>query len=185
MTESYRFDPARSRFTVQAFATGLLSVFGHSPRFAVTNFSSEMGFVPGTFADARLRLTARTDSLQLLDQVKPADRQEIEGRMRGEVLETTAYPDASFQSNAITASPLADYQYRLRIAGLLTLHGLTNPEQIEAVLKLATDGVLLAGNFILSQSRYRISPVSALGGTIRLKDEVRLGFDLVGEKVTS
>ncbi len=182
MIESYRFDPARSRFRVQAFATGLLSLFAHSPTFALTQFSGEMHFVPGTFAEAGLRLTVRTDSLRLLDQVKEADRQEIESRMHGEVLETARYPEADFQSSTITASSLADYQYRLRIAGQWTMHGVTHPEQFEAVLKLATDGILLAGQLTLLQSRYGIRPVSALGGTIRLKDEVRLGFDLVGEK---
>ena len=34
----YRIDPGRSRFTVQAFATGLLSAFAHSPTFAVRDF---------------------------------------------------------------------------------------------------------------------------------------------------
>ena len=39
MTTRYRFDPSLSRFTVRAFASGLLSFVGHSPTFAVRQFA--------------------------------------------------------------------------------------------------------------------------------------------------
>jgi hypothetical protein len=52
----YTLDPASSRFTVQAFATGLLSALGHSPTFAVREFTGEWRFTPETFADASFHL---------------------------------------------------------------------------------------------------------------------------------
>ena len=47
MTVRYRLDPVRSRFTVQAFATGLLSFLAHSPTFGVRDFAGEMSFLTG------------------------------------------------------------------------------------------------------------------------------------------
>jgi hypothetical protein len=35
MAVHYRLNPGESRFTVQAFASGLLSFLGHSPTFAI------------------------------------------------------------------------------------------------------------------------------------------------------
>ena len=43
-------------------------------------------------------------SLALADSVSAKDRDEIESRMRNEVLETTAYPEIVFQSTEITAT---------------------------------------------------------------------------------
>jgi hypothetical protein len=40
----------------------------------------------------------------------------------------------------------------------------------------------LAGEFALPQSEYRLRPVVALGGTIKLKDPLKVSFDLVAWK---
>ena len=47
-------------------------------------------------------------------------------------------------------------------------------------LQVFDDGLRLRGECPLRLSDYRIRPVTALGGTIRLKDELKLSFDLVG-----
>ena len=38
----YSLVPGESRFTIQAFARGALSAFGHSPTFAVSDYSGEL-----------------------------------------------------------------------------------------------------------------------------------------------
>jgi hypothetical protein len=42
--------------------------------------------------------------------------------------------------------------------------------------------VRAAGDFLIRQSDYEIAPVSAAGGAIKLKDEVKLTFDIVARK---
>ncbi len=44
------------------------------------------------------------------------------------------------------------------------------------------DEIRLTGDCPLSQPAYRIKRVSALGGMITLKDELKLAFDLVGRR---
>jgi hypothetical protein len=39
-----------------------------------------------------------------------------------------------------------------------------------------------AGELTIRQSDYRIQPVSAAAGTIRLKDELKLSFDISARK---
>lgn len=64
MTVRYRVDPGPSRFTVQAFATGLLSAFAHSPTFAVRTYTGEAEFPESGFQNGRLVMTVRADSLE-------------------------------------------------------------------------------------------------------------------------
>src|SRR5262245_40899902 len=98
MIAHYRPDPQRSRLTVQAFAGGLLSVLAHSPTFAVHDFSGEVRLDPVTLTGAWLAMTIRADSLRVADNVSASDRQEIEDRMRREVLETASYPEVRFET---------------------------------------------------------------------------------------
>jgi polyisoprenoid-binding protein YceI len=182
MMVRYILDPASSRFTVQAFAGGMLSGLGHSPTFAIREFTGELRFMPGTFADASFHLTVKADSLTVADSVSPKDRAEIEGQMRQEVLETAIYPEILFQSGEITADRVADSWYRLRLKGELRLHGVKRQQPVDAQLRILDDQVRLSGRCTLSLSAYRIKLVSALGGLIKLKDELKFDFDLAGRK---
>ena len=179
MGTRYRMDPGHSRFTVQAFAGGLLSFLGHSPTFAVGDFAGELCWEPDRPEGAGLVVTVRADSLELIDNVRPADREDIEGRMRREVLEAAAYPDIRFQAAEITTTAAGGNRHRLRISGMLSLHGVTNRHGIEAELLLYNDGVRLGGEFPLRLADYRIRPVTALGGAIQLRDQLRVSFDIV------
>jgi polyisoprenoid-binding protein YceI len=178
-------DPAHSRFTAQAFAGGLLSFAAHSPTFAVRNFEGGLRWQPQTSDGADLQVAVRADSLELVDAVRPADRAEIEGRMRREVLEVAAYPEIRFRATEIATAPVAGDRYRLHIVGPLSLHGVTNRLAVEADLFLYNDGVRVGGEFALRLSDYRIRPVTALGGTIKLRDQLRLAFDIVAWREAS
>jgi polyisoprenoid-binding protein YceI len=177
MTARYQIDPGRSRFTVQAFATGMLSLFAHSPTFAVGEFAGQIT-LDDTVETLRLEVTVSADSLVLVDKVSAADRQEIESRMRREVLETGAYPQITLQAGVVRSERVAAGQYRLRLSGPMSLHGVTHPVEIDAELSVYQDGVRLRGEFPLRLSDYRIRPVTALGGAIKLRDELNLSFDV-------
>lgn len=178
MTTRYRFDPARSRFTAQAFAAGLLSFVGHSPTFAVHGFRGTVEFPEDRVANLRLELIVPSGGLVAGEDVKPSDRQEIEGRMRAEVLEPARFPDIAYRAAAAGTDKLAPGRYRVTLDGTLELHGVSRPHRAAAELELFTDGVRLRGETGLKMSDFGIRPVTALAGTIRLKDEVKLVFDL-------
>jgi polyisoprenoid-binding protein YceI len=178
----YGLDPGHSRFTVQGFAGGMLSFLAHSPTFAVRGFAGDLRLEDGTLQHARIQISIRSDSLELLDKVKPADRQDIEGRIRREVLEIARYPEVRFESDEVAAERTADNEYRLRIHGRLTLHGVTHPVTLDAQLLAYSDAVRLIGETPLQLSDYRIRPVTALGGAIHLNDRLRVAFDLAAWK---
>lgn len=180
MPECYRLDPMLSRFTLQVFATGMLAFLGHSPTFAVAEYSGEVRLHDGRIGGLTLELIVKADAITLQDPVKPADRAEIMSRMRRDVLDTSRYPEITFRASDVPADSIADNRYRLHDGGVLSLRGVTHPQPFQAEIQVFHDGLRLRGSSMVRLSDYRIPPVTALGGTIRLKDEVAIAFDLAG-----
>src|SRR5580704_18176461 len=90
----YTIDPGGSRFTVQAFATGMLSAFGHNPTIGMRDYDGEIQFVPDTYDKAVVRLTVRTNAMEVMDEMKGDDRKKLEQTMNEQVLEPDRYPAA-------------------------------------------------------------------------------------------
>ena len=182
----YRLDAGRSRFTVQAFAEGLFSSFGHDPVIAIRDFGGEVEFVPGTLEGARVRLTIRADSLATTGDVKEKDRHEIDRQMREDALEVSKYPEVVFESRSVTASRVREGLYRARVIGDLTLHGVTQPNlwiQAEVTFKDDNDNALRAqGEFSIRQTDYKIKPATAVGGMLKVKNELKFKFDILARK---
>jgi polyisoprenoid-binding protein YceI len=175
--EHYRLDAAASKFSVQAFAEGLLSAFGHDPVIGVREFQGEASFVPGTFENASLRLSVNANSLSVVNDLKEKDRQDIERTMRDEVLETGRYPEISFESNNVSLSRIKEGHYRARAIGDLTLHGVTQKNVwISGEVTPTNDGLTARGDFSLKQTDYKIKLVSVAGGTLKIKNEVKISF---------
>ena len=179
----YRLDAGQSRFTVQAFAEGLLSSFGHDPLIAIRDFEGEVEFVPGTLEGAHVHLKIKAGSLAALDDIKEQDRLEIERQMRNDVLEVSKYPEIVFQSTSVTASRIKEGRYRARVIGDLTMHGVTQPNLwIQAEVTFKDEDLRAQGEFSLRQTDYKLKPVTAVGGMIKVKNELKFKFDIVASK---
>jgi polyisoprenoid-binding protein YceI len=185
MPVRYALDPGQSRFTVQAFARGLLSAFAHNPTIAIRDFTGEVQFDPAAPGEAAVQMTVRADSLAVIDNVPERDRPEVERQMRGDVLEVAAYPEVRFRGKAVQAGRVADDWYRLRLSGPLFLRGVTKTQEVDTQLRLLDGEARLSGAFTLSQPAYGIKRVSAVGGMVTLQDELKFAFDIVGRKVDS
>jgi polyisoprenoid-binding protein YceI len=175
----YVIDPSVSRFTVQAFATGLLSTFGHNPTIAISDWHGEIQFVPESYEKAFVRLTVRTGAMQVLDEIKEKDRKTLEQTMYGEVLEVDRYPEAVFEGKQISVQRLGTDLWLARATGDLSFHGVTQTHSFEARVTPMAAMMRISGEFSLRQSDYRIKPVSFAAGTLRLKDELKFNFELV------
>jgi polyisoprenoid-binding protein YceI len=181
-TVRYRLDSGQSRFIVRALVGGLLSAFGHNHTIGIREFSGEATLTTDTVAPASLQMTIQADSLAVLDKVKASDKQEIETKMRNEVLETGQHPSITFKSTNITANKTAEGQYDLQIWGDVTLHGVSKSIWFKGQMTLSGNSLRAKGDFALRLSEFKIKPVSAAGGTVKVKDEVKFSFDIVGVK---
>ena len=180
---TFRMAPEQSKFTVQAFAEGVFSAFGHDPVILIREFQGDVQFVPGTFENASLSMIVDPNSFTVTNDVKEKDRLEIESTMREQVLETGKYPEIVFRSNNISVNKAGEGRCRVRIVGDLTLHGTTQKNiWISAEATLSDDRLQAQGAFSLKQTEFGIKPYSAAGGTIKLKNELKFLFDIVGVK---
>ena len=178
----YSLDPKASRFAVQAFATGLLSGWGHNPTFAVRDYKGLIRFAPDAPAETSFEMTVNSDSLSLTDAVTIKDRVEIESQMRREVLKSAAFPEIVFHSTQTTGDKISDNWYRLILTGDLIIGGVNKAHEVDVQVRLSDDALRLTGQSRLLLSSYGLHPVTALGGLIKVKDELKIDFDLVAHK---
>lgn len=177
----YSVDPKQGCFIVQAIAEGLFSAFGHNPTIAIRDFEGVVELKPGALESAELLLKVKADSLKVTDGSEK-DRKEIEQTMSENVLETARFPEIVFKSTRVSSTQLFKGLYLAKGAGQLTLHGVTRQQVVEVQVTLSEDRLRIQGETKLRQSDYKIKIVSIAGGTLKVKDEVKLTFDLTAKK---
>lgn len=176
----YVIDPRLSRFTVKAFASGVLSAFGHNPNIAIREFNGEVEWKgPGA---ASLRFVAKASSLADTDDISDKDRREIERQMHEEVLESQRYPEIVYECSRVSAQTTGEGQYGVTLNGVLTLHGVTNAQVVAARVSVSGDTLRAFGDFSLRQTEFGIRLVSALGGALKVKDDLKFDFNIVARK---
>ena len=129
-----------------------------------------------------MRLVVRAESLTVTYNVSDKDRREIETEMRDRVLETANYPEIVYDVPAVSVASRNDGQRDVLLLGNLALHGVTRPQKVPARVTLTGDMLRAFGEFSLRQSDYNIKPVSAVGGGLKVKDEVKFSFDIVARR---
>ena len=178
----YVVDSKASRFTVQAFATGILSAMGHNPRIGIRNFSGEVDFGAETTQASGLRLSMKADSFGVLDDISNKDRQEIEKTMNEQVLETARYPEIVYEAPSISIKRVDSTLYSATLSGALSFHGVTRNQTIPARIAIFDEMLRASGEFTLNQSDYGIKLISFAGGALKVKDELKFSFEIVARK---
>lgn len=171
-----------SQFTVQVFSGGLLSAFGHSPTIAIRDFAGEVEVDEQNIERSVLKVTVNAAALTVKDDISDKDRHEMERTMREEVLETSSYPEMVYKCSTITASKAGEGQYSLMLNGDLTMHGVTRRQTVPARVLISADSVHAFGNFSLLQTSYKLKLASVAGGALKVKDEIKLSFNVIARK---
>jgi len=160
-------DTAHSRLLIHVSKTGVFSGFAD-------NHEIEARIAKGTLdaKSGQLPLSVRSRQLRVLDpQLSPDKRRQVQERMLGpEVLDSTHFPEIIFESTHVEHGQQGVFV----VNGRLLLHGVTKPISIVAHLK---DG-WYKGTFALKQRDFGIIPVSIAGGTVKVKDELAIEFDI-------
>jgi polyisoprenoid-binding protein YceI len=180
--DRFVIDTKASRFTVRAFATGILSAMGHNPTIGIRTFSGDLKFDAEQLKAAAFQLVIKSSSLGVQDDISDKDRREMERLMNDEVLETSKFPEIRYEASEICVTKMGDALFSARLNGSLTLHGVTRRESIAARVALMGAMLRASGEFSLNQSDYGIKPVSVAGGALKLKDELKFSFEIVARK---
>jgi polyisoprenoid-binding protein YceI len=160
-------DTGKSFMTVRVYKAGFLSALGHDHEIAapIAHGTLDIGARRAeVYADAR--------ALRVRDpKVSGEDRAKIQSTMLGpEVLDAERHPEIAFRSTAAEAMGSGSW----RINGNLTLHGETHAIVVEA----REAGGHYVGTSTFRQTEFGIKPIKIAGGSIRVKDEVRIEFDV-------
>ena len=181
-TGRFVIDGRSSRFTVRAFATGLLARMGHNPTIGIRDFSGEMKFNPDELEAGSFRLVIKSASLSVQDEISDKDLREMEHLMNQEVLETAKFPEIVYEAHRISVTKMADMLYSAALNGNLTMHGVTRSQPIAVRVALLGSMLRASGEFSLEQTNYNIKLVSVAGGALKLKDELKFSFEIVARR---
>jgi polyisoprenoid-binding protein YceI len=170
-TSSHRsIDTERSVLTVHVYKAGMFSAFGHDHQIRAS-------IQKGAFDEDKARVDFVVDSrtLRVLDSdVSDKDRAQIQATMLGpKVLDSDRFPEIRFRSTEVTRVS----EGKWTVHGDLALHGKTRPVQIDVERQAGR----YRGSARLRQKEFGITPVTAAGGTVKVKDEVRVEFEVVGK----
>lgn len=178
----YLIEARLSRFTVQAFAGGLLSAIGHSPVFAIREMTGEIEFDPEAVERSSMHLAIKASSLAMTSDASDKDRREIERTMNEEVLESGRFPEIVFDTRSVTGSTLGEGAFMLSLNGELNLHGSKRNVNIPARVNVIGETLRASGDFAIRQTDFGIKLVSVAGGALKIKDELKFNFDVVARK---
>ncbi len=175
----YVVDKGQSRLTVKAFAGGMLAAFGHNPVLGMRDIAGEAQLDPETPGAGKVSFRVRPESLEVLGDVKSSDRRDIEKAAREEVFETSKYPEIVFECDKVLASQAGVGYYRLDAPGELTLRGSTQRQLVSGHASLHGDLLRINGETLLRQTAYGVKLYAAAGGALKVKDEVKVSFEIV------
>ena len=179
----YRLDAARSTFAVRAFAGGVLWFKGHDHLVAARDFDGEVALTPGPVNPASLRLSVRAASLvETRDVFTEQQKQIINKELRDIVLEPDKYPEITFKSTGVEAKT-AGGVFKVKLTGDLTLHGVTRRVTIPADVTVAGQELRARGEFHIERSDFNVKATSAFHGTVRVRDKLKVMFDIVAHQI--
>jgi polyisoprenoid-binding protein YceI len=178
----YITDTRASQFTVQVFAGGLLSAFGHSPTISLRNFEGEVLVNSEDVSHSSLKITIQAESLSVRDDISDKDRREIERTMKQDILETAGFPEIVYECSSLSAANSSEGQYSVTLNGELTLHGVTRPQLVPARVSVTGDSLRAFGAFSLLQTDYDLKLASVAGGALKVKDELKFSFNIVARR---
>ena len=164
---------------MEAEGGGVLGAFAHNHKFQAHTFGGTVTAPAKELSSGSINLSIAADSLTLVDKVSEGDRKEIEGTMKEKVLETAKFPNIVFRSVGVTVDSNADAVSRLKVVGNFWLHGVGHKITIPVAVALNSGALRATGAVKLRQTDYGMTPVTAAIGTIRVKDEVTIVFDIV------
>lgn len=178
----YLVDTRASQFTVQTFASGLVAVIAHSPKIAIREWTGEVMVSSPNLEDSTLKVRIEAASLEVLDELRDSDRKEIHRVMKQDVLETSRFPQVSFDSTDVKAEKVRDDLYKIKVRGRLSLHGVTNEHSFNTQVSMADDSSRAYGEFTVRQSDYDLRIASIAGGTLKLQDDLKFSFYVLARK---
>ena len=172
LAQTVPIDKEHSVITVHVFKSGLFSAFADNHQIRAPISSGALDE-----AERRAEIVVDSRKLVVLDpNLPPEKRQQVQERMLGpEVLDSNQCHESRFRANDVKEES-ADH---FLLAGTLSLHGKTRPISLHVVRSSGH----YRGDVMLKQRDFGITPVTVAGGTVKVKDELKIELDISAEPI--
>jgi len=184
---SYLVSRADSYLLAITDKSGLFSFAAHRHAILATQWMAQMNIDANDLTRSSLEITAPLSGLVIdseegrrkadLDSGPSAsDVKKIQTRMLSpDVLDPARYPAMHFKSVAVERAG----SDTLKVTGDFELHGHSHRVTVPVSYKQSsTGGLVFSGRFDFRQTDFGLKPESVAGGTVHVKDEVTIKFQV-------
>jgi polyisoprenoid-binding protein YceI len=167
--QTRQIDLMQSKLVVYVYKSGLFSGFAG-------DHIIDAPLAGGTLSDEAplsVAIEVRAADLKVRDpNLSASKREEVQMRMLSpQVLDTAKFQTITFESTSIEPAGAE----RWNVTGRLMIHGQTKPVTFTA----ARANGHYRGTATVKQRDFGITPISIAGGTVKVKDELKIEFDIV------
>ena len=168
--QTREMDREKSVLTVRVYKTGLFSAFAHDHE--IRAFIQSGGFDE---QKRSVEFQVKSGELKVIDPgASENERSTVQHTMLGpKVLDSERFSLIQFHSTSV--APAGEGKWTVQ--GDLTLHGQTRPVRVD----VQGAGGHYRGTARLLQTQFGMVPVSIGGGAVKVKDEVRIEFEIAGK----
>lgn len=179
---TYEIDSSRSKMEIDVYREGFFKAFGHDHLVAAKEFSGQVLFDANKVESSATTFRVATKSLTVIDPGESEkDRNSVQTTMRGkEVLDVEHFPEVTFSSNGESKAERKGEKWNFTLAGKLKLHGVEKPVYLPVIVSLVGNELVAQGELSLLQTEYGITPVKVAGGAVKVKDRLRIRFEMHG-----
>ncbi|HEU0173112.1 MAG TPA: YceI family protein [Blastocatellia bacterium] len=180
---TYTIVPSESSFWVSVGKAGFFSALAHDHEIGVKSFNGRVVVPEAGASGGSLEMEVDAPSLMVLDK-KPSeeDKKKIFDSMHNEVLQSAKYQKITFKSISVSdVKQTGNDAYSFVVNGDLTLRGVTKRIAVPVAATITPQQLRGAGKYTLKQTDFGIKPYSAAGGTVKVKDEVVVNFNIVAK----
>ena len=183
----YGIDAAASRIELSVYKEGILRIFGHDHLIAAKDFAGSVHFVASRVSDSSVNLNIEAGSLTVLDpDTSEKDRRDVQTTMEGaQVLDVARHAKITFRSTGVSQVKRPAGDWELTLAGTLNLHGVQKSITLPVRIHLENDRLYAKGEVYLLQTDFGMTPIKVGGGTVKVKNQVKVSFNIVAAKIKS
>ena len=161
--------------------SGAFSFAGHSHEIAA-RVEGTVVTDPADLARASVTLSFDAKAIEVVpSKDEPAkDIPKVQAVMAGpEVLDVSRFPSVTFRSRSVAGKEISPGVFEIQVTGDLNLHGVSRSLTLPMRVEVAADRLTATGKTVLRHSDFGMKPVSAGGGTVKVKNEIGIDYRIV------
>jgi polyisoprenoid-binding protein YceI len=178
---AYVVDAGASAVRIHVGKSGVFGFAGHTHDVVAERFEGTIEADPDDLARSSVALSFDAAGLKVVAEREPAgDAPKVQEAMSGpKVLDVARFPNVTFRSREVSGRRTAEGVYELQLAGELSLHGVARAVSVPLRVEVSGTTLTATGKATVAQRAFGIEPVSAGGGTVKVKNEVGIDFKIV------